>query len=209
MISGRAISSAVRGWATTTAQRVFQRQVIYSTSGLMPYIRPPFHALALVPLGLLRYGTAFVVSVSGQAGELLGLGPPTIWTERSADRLDVHAHVVGNRPRPNRAVRLPLLIGSIPWPSDRSRRREDLPCPECSSPDSAMATRLALRRQWNGLESGGNGFGCGLPGDGGHPRPAFYLPVLQKPALENVSQGSEYLISTPGLLANLDLARWT
>jgi hypothetical protein len=90
MISGRAISSAVRGWATTTARRVFQRQVIYSTSGLMPYIRPPFHALALVPLGLLRYGTAFEVSVSGQ---ILLLVSCLVWAHR---RFGPRAALIGS-----------------------------------------------------------------------------------------------------------------
>src|SRR5262249_10836969 len=53
------------------AQLAFQREVIHSSSGLMPFIRPPFHALLMAPLGLVSLDTAFVFWIAGQIIVLL------------------------------------------------------------------------------------------------------------------------------------------
>jgi hypothetical protein len=195
-------------------QLTFQREVIHSTSGVMPYIRPPFYALALVPLGLLPYGTAFVVWVSGQIVLLVGCW---IWASR---RFGIQAALIGSMFMPTAlgiahgqdcVFPLALLIASYAL-SERGR-------PVASGLVlGALLFKfhlillwplgLAMRRQWkmlSGFVAAGASLAAVSVAMVGIPGLRAYLALLQNPTLENLSPSPEYMISIPALLANLNV----
>jgi hypothetical protein len=197
------------------AQLAFQRDVIHSTSGLMPYIRPPFYALALAPLGLLPYDMAFVVWVSGQILLLVGCW---VWASR---RFGPRAALIGSIFMPTAlgiahgqdcVFPLALLIVSYTLAEREKPAASGLVL-------GAMLVKfhlillwplgLALRHRWKMM--GGFVAAAALLGavslsmvgiSGLHS----YLTLLQNPTLENLSPSPEFMISVPGLLANLGLS---
>ena len=196
------------------AQLAFQREIIHSSSGLVPFIRPPFYALAVAPLGMLPYGTAFVVWISMQVLLLIGCW---VW---AASRFGPVAAVIGSLFMPaalgiahgqDCALPLALLIGSYALAERQRLAASGLVV-------GGMLIKfhlillwplgLMLRRQWRML---GGFFAAaailaticlamvGFPGLGS------YFLLLRNPSLENLSPSPEYMISIPGLLANLGL----
>jgi hypothetical protein len=196
------------------AQLAFQREVIHSTSNLMPYIRPPFHALLIAPLGLLPLDTAFIFWVAGQAALLVGCW---IWAWR---RFGPHAAVMGALFMPTAAgiahgqdciLPLALLICSY------AAAEHDKPVSAGALLGAALMkfhlillwpVALLIRRQWKML----SGFVTVAAGLGavslmmvGISGLRSYLALLKNRSLENLSPSPEYMISLNGLLTNLDV----
>ena len=197
------------------AQLAFQREVIHSTSGLMPYIRPPFHALLMAPLGLLPLNTAFAVWLAGQIALLVGCWA---WGSR---RFGPGAALVGSVFMPTALgiahgqdciLALALLIASY------SLAEGEKPLAAGALLGGMLMkfhlvllwpVGLAIRRQWKmlaGFVAVGTGLGAVSLAMVGLSGVRSYLALLQNRDLENLSPSPEYMISLTGLFANLEVS---
>lgn len=196
------------------AQLAFQHDILHTASGLIPYIRPPFYALLIAPLALLSLHTAFIVWIAVQTGILAGCW---IWGYRTFGRPALLVASIfmpaflGIANGQDCVLVLALLIGSLalaqqekPWLAGALL--------------GAMLMKfhlvllwplaLILQRRWKML----SGFALAAAAEGilsvtaaGTGGIRDYMAILRNHSLENLSPSPEFMISVPGLLANLGI----
>lgn len=194
------------------AQVAFQQGVIHSRSALVPYIRPPFHALLMAPLGLLPMRIAFPAWIAGQIAVLLGCW---IWGWR---RFGPRAALIGAMFMPvalgiahgqDCVVPLAILIGSYALAEKEKPLAAGVLLGGMLIKFHLVLLwplALVIRRQWRmlaGFVSAAVALGTVSLAMVGISGLRSYVALLQNRSLENLSPSPEFMISLPGLFANL------
>jgi len=197
-------------------QLAFQHSVTHTTASLAPYIRPPFYALLLAPLGLLPFEAAFVAWIVSQIVILMGCWA---WSFR---RFGPEAVLVASFFMPTTlgiahgqdcALLAALLIASY------TLAAREKPLAGGAVLGVMLAkfhlillwpVALVIQRRWKMLA----GFAAVAAGEAalslamvGASGIRDYRAILQDRSFENLSPSPEFMLSLPGLFANLGVTR--
>jgi hypothetical protein len=197
------------------AQLAVERQLAPSTVELVPFVRPPFYALILAPLGWLPLGTAFVCWILLQAGVLIAC---LRW---GWQRFGTTAVVFGALSMPaalgiahgqDCALFLAVLIASYSLAEERREWTAGMMLGLLLVKfHLVLLWPLALiaQRRWKMLAgfaaTGAVTAGISLAMIGVEGARA-YVRLLQNPDLPALSPAPEFMIGLPGLGANFGLS---